>query len=48
MDRHAAKPGWNLTMWALAGFVLVALAVYVAGGKPGADLVVTETTNTAS
>lgn len=48
MDRHTAKPGWNLTMWALAGFVLVALAVYVAGAKPGGDLVVTETTTTTS
>ena len=32
MDRHGARPGWNLTVWALAGFVLIALAVYVIGG----------------
>lgn len=42
MHRQTVKPGWNLTVWALAGFVLVALAIYVAGGKPGADLVSTE------
>lgn len=36
MDRHTAKPGWNLTLWALAGFLLVSLAVYVMdGGTPG-------------
>lgn len=43
MDRHTAKPGWNLTLWALAGFLIVALAVYMAGGKSPSDVMATET-----
>lgn len=43
MDRQTAKPGWNLTVWALAGFLIVALAVYVAGGKSTPDIIGTET-----
>lgn len=45
MDRQTAKPGWNLTIWALAGFLIVALAVYVAGGKPNAEITITETSS---
>lgn len=42
MDRQTAKPGWNLTLWALAGFLIVALAIYVAGGKSNQEMAVTE------
>ena len=42
MDRQTAKPGWNLTLWALAGFLIVALAIYVAGGKSNQDMAVNE------
>lgn len=46
MHRQTEKPGWNLTVWAVAGFVLVALAIYVVGGPPSADLVTPETLST--
>ena len=41
MDRSPAKPGWNLTVWALAGFMLVAFGVYVAGGPGAGQIAVT-------
>ncbi len=41
MDRSPAKPGWNLTAWALAGFMLVAFAVYVAGGSGSGNIAAT-------
>ena len=31
MDQQIKKPEWNITMWALAGFAILMLAVAVAG-----------------
>ena len=31
MDRQTTKPAWNLTFWAVAGFALAALTVYLIG-----------------
>lgn len=31
MDHQGAKPAWNLTVWALAGFFLLAAALHVGG-----------------
>ncbi|WP_306119964.1 MULTISPECIES: hypothetical protein [unclassified Roseitalea] len=42
MDRQTAKPGWSLTVWALAGFLLIAFAIYVIGAPGVGEIAATE------
>ena len=38
MDDQGTKPVWNLTLWALAGFLLAAIALHIGGATPAPEI----------